>query len=149
VHEAPSETQLIEVDALGERLSALRLCEGDALAGMRRSLEEQGQLSALVLFSLTGELEIIDGFKRVRAARALGWPTLAAHVVSVGTIDAKLRLRELHEGRGLTELEEGWLVRSLYREDHLTQSAIARLLSRHKTWVLRRLMLVESLEPSV
>jgi ParB-like chromosome segregation protein Spo0J len=149
VHEAASDTQLIEVESLGERLSALRLCDCAALAAMRRSLEDHGQLSALVLFSIASQLEIIDGFKRVKAARALGWTTLSARVVSVGSVDAKLRLRELHDGRGLTELEEAWLVRSLYRDDHLTQPEIARLLSRHKSWVWRRLMLVESLETSV
>lgn len=149
MHEAAGDTQLIEVEALGERLSALRLCDCAALTAMRRSLEEHGQLSALVLFSLASQLEIIDGFKRVKAARALGWTTLSARVVSVGSVDAKLRLRELHDGRGLTELEEAWLVRSLYRDDHLTQPEIARLLSRHKSWVWRRLMLVESLEASV
>ena len=40
-------------------------------------------------------------------------------------------------------------MRSLYREDHLNQPTIARLLSRHKSWVWRRLMLVESLETCV
>lgn len=149
MHERPSDTQMIEIEELGERLSALRLCEGDAVTAMRRSLETHGQLSALVVFSLASRLEIIDGFKRVRAARALGWPALAAHVVVVGSVEAKLRLREMHDGRGLTELEEAWLVRSLYREDHLTQPAIAQLLGRHKSWVWRRLMLVESLEVSV
>ena len=149
MHEADGDTRLIEVEALGEQLSALRLCDGAALTAMGRSLEEHGQLSTLVLYSPTSQLEIIDGFKRVRAARALGWSTLSARVVSVGSVDAKLRLRELHGGRGLTELEEAWLVRSLYRDDHLAQPAIARLLGRHKSWVWRRLMLVESLETSV
>ncbi len=149
MHEAPGDTQLIEVEALGERLSALRLCDRAALTAMGRSLEEHGQLSALVLFAQASQLEIIDGFKRLRAARALGWSTVAARVVSVSSVDAKLRLRELHGGRGLTEIEEAWLVRSLYREDHVAQPAIARLLGRHKSWVWRRLMLVESLEPSV
>ena len=149
MHEADGDTRLIEVDALGEQLSSLRLCDRAALTAMGRSLEEHGQLSALVLYAPTSQLEIIDGFKRLRAARALGWSTLSARVVSVGSVDAKLRLRELHGGRGLTELEEAWLVRSLYREDHVTQPAIARLLGRHKSWVWRRLMLVESLEISV
>jgi HTH domain found in ParB protein len=67
----------------------------------------------------------------------------------VGSVDAKLRLRELHDRRGLTELEEAWLVRSLYREDHLRQPEIARLMNRHKSWVWRRLMLVEALDPLV
>ena len=149
MQETSSDPQRIEINALGERLSALRLCDADAVTEMRRSLETHGQLSALMLFSLSGQLEIIDGFKRLRAARALGWTALSANVVSVSSVDAKLRLRALHDGRGLTELEEAWLVRSLYRDDHLTQPAIARLLRRHKSWVWRRLMLVESLELSV
>jgi ParB-like chromosome segregation protein Spo0J len=116
---------------------------------MRRSLEQHGQLAALTLFSERGALEIIDGFKRVRAAHALGWSTLLARIDDVGSVDAKLRLRELHDRRRLTELEEAWLVRSLYREDRLSQPEIARRMSRHKSWVWRRLMLVESLDPTV
>ncbi len=140
---------MVEIAPLGERLSALRLCEANALATIGRSLEQHGQLSALTLFSQNGRLEIIDGFKRVRAARALGWSTLLARTADVGSIDAKLRLRELHDRRGLTELEEAWLVRSLYREDGLSQPEIARRMSRHKSWVWRRLMLVESLDLEV
>jgi ParB-like chromosome segregation protein Spo0J len=144
-----AETRMVELARLGERLSALRLCDAEALATVRRSLEQHGQLAALTLFAERGELEIIDGFKRVRAARALGWATLVARIDDVGPIDAKLRLRELHDRRGLTELEEAWLVRALYREDRLSQPEIARRMHRHKRWVFRRLMLVEALEPLV
>src|SRR5258705_12013854 len=147
--EPHTETRLVPIVPLGERLSALRLCEATALGAVRCSLAQHGQLSALTLFAVGDGLEIIDGFKRVRAARALGWSTLLARIDDVGSIDAKLRLRELHDRRGLTELEEGWLVRSLYREDGVAQPEIARRMGRHKSWVWRRLMLVESLDPDV
>ena len=147
--EPHSETRLVQIAPLGERLSVLRLCDATALATVRRSLVQHGQLSALTLFIAGDGLEIIDGFKRVRAARALGWPTLLARIDDVGSIDAKLRLRELHDRRGLTELEEAWLVRSLYREDRVAQPEIARRMGRHKSWVWRRLMLVESLDLEV
>lgn len=140
---------MVEIAPLGERLSALRLCDAEALALVRRSLEQHGQLAALTLFAEPSGLEIIDGFKRVRAARALGWTTLIARIDDVSSIDAKLRLRELHDRRGLTELEEAWLVRSLYREDRLSQPEIARRMHRDKSWVFRRLMLVEALDPLV
>jgi ParB-like chromosome segregation protein Spo0J len=139
----------VEISVLGERLSALRLCESGSLDAMGRSLEQHGQLSALVLFAHDGGLEIIDGFKRVRAARALGWRQLSARIEPVDFVEAKLRLCALHEGRGLTELEEAWLVRSLYREDRLALPEIARQMGRHRSWVWRRLMLVESLDPLV
>ena len=116
---------------------------------MRGSLLRHGQLSALTMFVVDESLEILDGFKRVRAARALGWTTLYAHVEAVRGVEAKLRLMELHAGRGLSELEQAWLVRSLYREDGLSQPQIAQRMGRHKSWVWRRLMLVESLEDAV
>ena len=138
MHEPATATRMVEIAALGERLSALRLCDAEALTTIRRSLEQHGQLAALTLFAEPGGLEIIDGFKRLRAARALGWATLLARIDDVGAVDAKLRLRELHDRRGLTELEEAWVVRSLYREDRLPQPEIARRMNRHKSWVWRR-----------
>ena len=147
--QAHAETRQVEIAALGERLSALRLCEATAVTAVRRSLEQHGQLSAVTLFAAGAGLEIIDGFKRVRAARSLSWPTLSARIDDVSSIDAKLRLRELHDRRGLTELEEAWLVRSLHREDRVALPEIARRMGRHRSWIWRRLMLVESLDPVV
>lgn len=143
---ATDTTCLIELASLGERLSALRLCEPSALAATRRSLEAHGQLSPVLVFADGEELQILDGFKRVRAARALGWTRVLVRIDAAGPVEAKLRLREVHDGRALTELEEAWLVRSLYRDDGLTLPGIGARLSRHKSWVWRRLMLVESLE---
>lgn len=149
MQEPHADTRLVEIAPLGERLAPLRLCDATALTAVRRSLERYGQLTALTLFVETDRLEILDGFKRVRAARALGWTTLLARIDDVDAIEAKLRVAELHDGRRLTELEEAWLVRSLYRDHGLGQPEIARRMSRHKSWVWRRLMLVESLEPAV
>jgi len=142
-------THPVELSALRERLAPLRLCDAKALRMMGRSLERHGQLSPLTVFVEDDALQVLDGFKRVRAATALGWSRLYARVDEVSGVDAKLRLAELHAGRGLSELEEGWLVRSLYREDGLTQPEIAQRMGRHKSWVWRRLMLVESLVSDV
>lgn len=141
--------RVIDLGELGSRLATLRLCEASALKTMRRSLARHGQLSPLSVFANGEQLKLIDGFKRVKAARALGWSTLRACVSDVGVVEAKVLVAALHERSGLTELEEGWLVRSLYREDHLAQGVIAQRLGRHKSWVCRRLMLVEALDPAV
>jgi ParB/RepB/Spo0J family partition protein len=139
----------VDLADLGEALATLRLCDASALEAMRRSLARHGQLSALCLFAEGGQLEIVDGFKRVRAARALGLTTLRARVADVDVVGAKVQLAAMHDRRGLTELEEAWLIRSLYREHGLSQPAIAERLGRHKSWVFRRLMLVEALDPAV
>lgn len=139
----------VVIAELGETLSALRLCEPSAVEAMSASLVRYGQLTPLIVFDGGGGLEVLDGFKRLRAARRLGWSELGARHSGTDPVEAKIQLAALHMGRSLTELEEGWLVRSLYREDHLCQAAIAERLGRHKSWVCRRLLLVEALEPEV
>ncbi len=139
----------VPVRNLGERLGGLRLREAGALEAMRRSLARHGQLTAIVVFADGEHLEILDGFKRAHAARVLGWHDVQAKRSDAGVVDAKVQMAALHDRSGLTEIEEGWLVRSLYREDGLSQPEIARRLGRHKSWVCRRLLLVEALDPSV
>jgi ParB-like chromosome segregation protein Spo0J len=140
----------VRLEALGDRLAGLRLCEPAAVAHMQSSLANVGQLSSIAVFAPEpGRLEVIDGFKRLRAAQALGWSALRAETLAVDAVGAKVALSALHERRGLSELEEAWLVRSLYREDGLAQPEIARRLSRHKSWVSRRLLIAEALEESV
>lgn len=136
----------VELARLGDKLSRLRLREPAEVANVRRSLEQQGQLSAVLVFDDDGELEVIDGFKRLGAARELGWSTLRVRIASdCGEVEAKVWMCMLHAGRGLTELEEAWLVRSLYRENGLGQPQIGIRLRKHKSWVCRRMMLAESL----
>jgi ParB-like chromosome segregation protein Spo0J len=141
--------QVVGVETLGERLGVLRLCEPDAVLNMRRSLERHGQLSALSVFTASSGLEVIDGFKRLRAARVLGWNEVRAHALDVDAVGAKIAVALLHERSGLTELEQAWLVRSLYRDEHLSQPEIGAHLRRHKSWVSRRLLLAEGLDEAV
>lgn len=145
---APAEC-LVAVADLGERLATLRLADASALAAMRGSLTRHGQLSPVHAFEQGGRLELFDGFKRLRAARSLGLRDLHAVVTDVDVVDATVHMRELHAGRGLTALEEAWIVRALHRDHHLSQGAIAARLRCHKSWVCRRLMLVEALDTSV
>ena len=51
-------------------------------------------------------------------------------------------------GRHFGDLEEAWLVQALVREDGLSQVEVAALLGRHKSWVCRRLAMMEKLAPA-
>lgn len=139
----------VALSKFGERLAALRLADATALASMRMSLTRHGQLSPVRAFEGGDTLEVFDGFKRLRAARGLGLAELRAIVVDLDVVDATVHMRELHAGRGLTALEEAWIVRALHRDHHLSQGEIAARLHCHKSWVCRRLMLVEALDASV
>jgi ParB-like chromosome segregation protein Spo0J len=139
----------VPLGELGQKLGPLRLCEPVSDEHMRRSLEQHGQLTAVAAFEDGAHVQLVDGFKRLRASRRLGWNSLRVHMLAFDEATATAVIGALHEQRGLTELEEGWIVRSLCREHGLSQGAVARLLRRHKSWVSRRLLLVEGLEQAV
>jgi len=130
---------------LGESLAAMRLCAPEAQQAMQVSLCQLGQLTPLQVYRVGQRLETFDGIKRLHAARSLSWATVRVEVHALDTAGAKVRLLRCNAALGLSELEEAWVVRSLYRDDELTQPQIARLLGRHKSWVCRRLTLAEGL----
>lgn len=130
---------------LGEAFASMRLCAPPAQREMQLSLSRLGQLTPVQAYRAGTSLEVFDGLKRLRAARELSWPRLRVEVHALDGAGAKVRLLCCNASTGLAELEEAWLVRSLYREEGLSQPQIAMLVARHKSWVCRRLALAESL----
>lgn len=130
---------------LGEAFASMRLCFPRAQQSMQLSLSRLGQLTPVQAYRAGAKCELFDGLKRLRAARELSWPTIRVEVHELDAVGAKVRLLGCNVGAGLSEIEEAWLVRSLYREDRLSQPQIAVLLARHKSWVCRRVALAESL----
>jgi ParB-like chromosome segregation protein Spo0J len=116
---------------------------------MMRSLESYGQLSPIVVVRQEGRWELIDGFKRLGAARKLpSMERLLARPIEADEHSAKAAIYGLNRAGGRTrEIEEAWIVYALVREDGLTQVEVAELLGRHKSWVCRRLALIEKLGP--
>jgi ParB-like chromosome segregation protein Spo0J len=140
----------VAIADLDERLARYRLSQRQAEAQIAKSLQQYGQLSPIVV-SVTGdrELVLIDGFKRLRAARRLkGFTHLLARLLEIDQASAKAAMFHLNQFAGRPQqLEEAWIVHSLVREDGLSQVDAARLLGRHKSWVHRRLALLEQLAP--
>ncbi len=143
-------TDAVPVAEIGERLAAVRLLPPRDL-DMAASLRRFGQLSPVVVFRAGESLEVIDGFRRVRAAAAQGHPDrLIVRRLEVDERAALAALFALHRGSSrLCELEEGWVVQVLMRQHRLAQVQVAQLLRRHQSWVSRRLLLVEALVPEV
>ena len=142
-------TASIEVapSELGTSLCAVRLCAPAVQEQMQLSFSKLGQLTPVQAWraSAGGDLEIFDGIKRWRAAQALSWSKLRVEVHALDAAGAKVRLLLCNAAAGLSDLEEAWVVASLYREDKLSQPHIAQLLGHDKSWVCRRLTLAESL----
>jgi ParB-like chromosome segregation protein Spo0J len=149
-HGAASEVRAEPVDRLGERYRRYRLADPHAEQAMAQSLERWGQLTPGVACLRGEQWEVVDGFKRLAAARQLGWPTLLVRrLEGADERTVKAALYGLNRGQHLQELEEAWLVQALVREDGLAQNEVAELLGRHKSWVCRRLAVLEKLSSGV
>lgn len=142
-----NDTIEIPIEKIGEKFSNLRIIRPKVEDGLARSLEKYGQVSPVIVAHISGDqYEMIDGFKRLRAARRLSFQTLSARVFDGGSRALKAAMFNLNSKfNSMTELEQGLVIRSLHREDNLNQVEIATLLGRHKSWVCRRLSLVERL----
>jgi ParB-like chromosome segregation protein Spo0J len=141
----------VPLDGLGQRYRRYRLADPSAEEAMAGSLRRWGQLSPLVACVREQQLEVLDGFKRWTAARQVaGLTTLSVRVVTVDERTAKAAILGLNRGQRATrELEEAWVVQALVRDDGLTQVEAAQLLGQHKSWVCRRLALLEKLSGAV
>ena len=104
-------------------------------------------MSPVVVFRWQGRYELIDGFKRLAAARTVReLSSLCVRVIDADERSAKAAIYGLNRMSGKpSELEEAWIVHALVREDGLAQVDVADLLGRHKSWVCRRLALIEKL----
>ena len=140
------DVRFLTLAQLGERYRRYRLPDPDAEAAMAGSFQRYGQLTPVVVCLREETYEVLDGFKRLAAARTLGLKTLSTRLLEADERAAKAAIHGLNQtGRRPQEWEEAWIVHALVREDGMTQVEVAEILGRHKSWVCRRLALVEKL----
>ena len=141
------EYRVLRLEEIDVRYARYRLTALEAEEAMGRSLRRYGQIAPVVVCLREEVPVLVDGFKRLAAARGLkGFGTLSARRIEVDERGAKAAMYGLNRvGRHFGELEEAWLVQALVREDGLSQVEVAVLLGRHKSWVCRRLAMMEKL----
>ena len=109
-----------------KRFRAMRLCaaaaqQADAAVAVAAGAADAGA-------GVSGGREA-GAIRRPQAVARRARAVVAELRVEVHALDAagaKVRLLCCNASTGLSELEEAWLVRSLYREDRLSQPQIAR-----------------------
>lgn len=145
----PVEERTCPLKALGTTLGRVR-CERPALVErMKHSLSNHGQLTALVVVTRAGQLEILDGFKRYQAAKRLRWPELRVVERRLDETTQWAAMLLLNRGpQSMSILEESLVLKELMATG-LTQVQIGQLVHRHKSWVSRRIGLVERLHPEL
>lgn len=137
----------LPIGEIGTDYSKLRIVYPASDSAMRRSLRQYGQISPVIVGQPSeNHYEMVDGFKRLRAGRELGFTSLKVRVLDIGLYALKAAIIHLNmRANTMADIEKALVIRSLHREDLLSQTEIAKLLGRHKSWVCRRLSLVERL----
>jgi ParB-like chromosome segregation protein Spo0J len=135
---------------LCETYASFRLISPKAETAMAQSLERYGQISPVLCLSTPAGPVVLDGFKRLRAARRMNWAAMRVICLETTGQAGKAGMIQWNRiSRTITDLEEALIVRSLHRDDGLPQLEIATLVGRHKSWVSRRISLIERLHEDV
>lgn len=144
----PSTLTLSDLDT---RYRDVRLTDPVRLAAVRQSLSHHGMLSPLMVNSRPdGTAVLVDGFKRLDVLLERGEPSAAVHWLHLDEAEETATIVTSNRPhRGMTQLEEAWVVRRLVRSNGLEQQRVGELLGRHKSWVCRRLRLAEALADPV
>ncbi len=126
--------RLLALQTIDERLQRYRLVQPKLERQMMQSLKDYGQVSPIIVCELEGLTVLVDGFKRLHAARILkGFTHLNARTLELDEQSAKAALFNLNRVVGRpVELEEAWIIFALVREDGLQQTEVATMLGRHK-----------------
>lgn len=112
------------------------------------SLAEIGQQLPVIVLSEAARFILIDGYKRVRALKRLAHDTVRATPWQMPEVEALLMERRL---RCASEdaFDQAWLLAELRTRFALSLEELARRFERDKSWVSRRLALIQVLPISI
>ena len=133
----------VDLHQLELRHRDLRIHDGEQRRRMIGSVAEIGQQVPVIVVCDAERYVLIDGYLRIEALRRLHRDTVIATAWSLPEVEALVHHRHLAVARR-TAIEDAWLLGRL-REHGLTVDELARRLCRSKSWVARRLGLLDEL----
>jgi ParB family chromosome partitioning protein len=112
------------------------------------SLAEIGQQLPIIVVGEADRFILIDGYKRVRALKRLAHDTVRATGWQMPEVEALLLERRL---RCASEdaFDQAWLLAELRNRFGLSLEELARRFDRNKSWVSRRLALIQVLSTTI
>ena len=136
----------LEFHQLDRRYETLRRRSPDRERRLLASLAEHGQQAPIiVVVDEGGHQVLVDGYKRVRALESLRRDTVVATKWDLAEEQALVLARLMRAGDGDDAMEQAWLLRELRARFDLSEDELATRFDKSKSWVSRRLALVERL----
>ncbi len=142
--------ETIEISLLELKYEQSRIRDINAVLRLADSIEHEGQL--VPVLTVEGKKPshiLIDGYLRVEALKRLGQDTVNAWIWEDKESEALIWSLAKAQGRNWDFYEQACLIKHLNVDHRLSQLQIARLTGKHKSWVSRRLALLESLPEKI
>lgn len=131
-------------------LSEIRIMNMSRILQVEKSMRVHGQLQPVVARVHERGYQLIDGFKRYYAAEDLLMETLQCRLLEIDLSQAKVLLLSYNRPHQSMEAYEEALVLQDLRDTHLLdQRSLAELTGYSRSWVSRRLSLIEKIDESV
>ena len=143
----------IEDIALGDfdlSLSEIRIMNMARILQVEKSMRVHGQLQAVVARVHNGGYQLIDGFKRFYAAEDLLMETLQCRLLEIDLSQAKVLLLSYNRPhQSMEAVEEAMVLQDLQTTHTLDQRSLAELTGYSRSWVSRRLSLIDKMDEDV
>lgn len=138
----------LELHQLILRYAPVRKRQPSRERALLASLAERGQQLPIVVVAEGDHYVVIDGYKRVRALKRLACDTVRGTCWAMEELEALMLERRLRSGSE-DAFEQAWLLAELRERFGLALEELAQRFERSRSWVSRRLGLIEALPESV
>jgi len=143
----------IEDIALSEfdlSLSEIRIMNMARILQVEKSMRVHGQLQPVIARVHNEGYQLIDGFKRYYASETLLMETLQCRLLKIDLSQAKVLLLSYNRvHQSMEALEEAIVLQDLQTTHSLDQKSLAELTGYSRSWVSRRLSLIEKMDEGV
>ena len=139
----------IDIHLMDLRYAHTRIKNATTLARMQNSITRYGQIVPVLAVSEGNNFILIDGYLRLKALKACGHDCIKLRVVAEDEADSLFVLLAKNNDRQWEVIEQASLIQELHSRFSYSFGEIAKRLGRDKSWVKRRLDLVESLPEEI
>lgn len=140
----------LEFHQLDLRYERLRRRAPEREKRLLASLAQWGQQAPIVVVHGEGAGRVVvDGYKRIRALKQLKSDTVIATGWDLSELDGLVLERLMRAAKSDDVFEQGWLLQELKERFSLSLEELSRRFDKSKSWVSRRVALVEQLPEQI
>ena len=139
----------IDIHLLELRYSHTRVSNDQAFRRLRTSIERYGQLVPALVVKEGDKFILIDGYLRLKTLIACGKDCIRVYFHEGAERDALITCLSKSNERQWEAIEEAFIIQELRDRFANTLEGIAKSLGRDKSWVKRRLILIEELPEEI